>query len=88
MTVTSDMGFDTFNVLAEFNRGIRLAILSLESLTRREEFDSEQIEILALSILHAKATTNCYLISVLGASEGQPGCHVRHCAQIVGKHNS
>ena len=69
MTVRDDIAFDTFQVLTEFNRSIRHAVLSLEALTRRQGFDDKTVEKLAHSILTAKAATNCYLISVLADSE-------------------
>jgi hypothetical protein len=76
------MSFDTFNVQSS------IEVSDSDSLTwgvtRREGFDSEQIEILALSVLRAKATKNCYLISVLGAFKEEPDCHVRYCTQAAG----
>jgi hypothetical protein len=48
MTVVADISFDTCEVLAEFNRAIRSAIISLGSLTRREGFDPEELTRLAV----------------------------------------
>ncbi len=64
------VGFDTFEVLYEFNKSIHHGVLCLEALTKHDGFDQQTISTLAADVVKAKAAANAYLIGVIGAAEG------------------
>jgi hypothetical protein len=69
--LTRTLGFDTFEVLYEFNKNIHHGVLCLEALTKHDGFDGTMIRTLAADVIKAKAAANAYLIAVIGAAEGE-----------------
>ncbi|HTB12119.1 MAG TPA: hypothetical protein VK752_11130 [Bryobacteraceae bacterium] len=68
---TTTLDFGTFEALYEFNKNIHHGVLCLEALTRHDGFDRATITMLATDVVKAKCAANAYLISVIGAAEGE-----------------